>query len=411
MTPPYKMVDQATGEVARGPNGEAWENMDVAPGGTMELYDTSDDSKPWPRVSPSELVRPDGTDPGPDPGPEPIPPTPGNGMDTISNERELKDALQTYANEQRVGSCGSRTAIEITAPIEIQQHAHDGFPWGVNLNFTRLLWKGEGGKDVLTYRGTDGISNRGLFIEKVCIDGNGYAAAPAGRCVHIYAPDGDPGSIYKFTLRDIFTCYATEGIAIRGAVFEGLLDNVHAENHRRDGIIMESLGLDGMSPWSIVSNIMIVHPNSSRNMGAGMRQPYSVNSLLGSYVLNAEGGIVSGEGIRCVIASNGENTGEQLLVPGYNGYGTLISGNEASSDGKTHARAYQDGGWVSVGKPMLYGVNDVGHYDTGNHFSYYGDGSAQTSWTRPGGKAAEPAQGGKAAEPAPGVKGTEQRKP
>lgn len=303
-------------------------------------------------------------------------------MDTITNERELADALQTYASEQRVGNCGSKTAIEVTQPITVQQQSHDGFPWGVNLNFTRLLWKGAPGQDVITYQGTNGISNRGLYIEKLCIDGNGYAGGAAGRLLHIYAPDGDPGCIYKFTLRDIFTGYATNGIAIRGAVFEGLLENVHAENHLGDGILMESLGLDGMSPWSIVSNIMVMHPNSSRNFGAGMRQPYSVNSIFGSYVLNAEGGIVSGEGIRSVMASNGENTGEQLLLPGSNGYGTVITGNEASSDCNTRARKYQDGQWVDVGKPMVYGVNDVGHFDAANHFSYYGDGSHDPRWMK-----------------------------
>ena len=41
MTPPYKLIDQATDEVATGPNGERWENMDVAPGNTIELYNTT----------------------------------------------------------------------------------------------------------------------------------------------------------------------------------------------------------------------------------------------------------------------------------------------------------------------------------------------------------------------------------
>jgi hypothetical protein len=303
-------------------------------------------------------------------------------MDTITNERELRDALQTYANEQRVGSCGSKTPIELTQPITIQQQQHDGMPWGANLNFTRLLWKGPAGQDMITYRGTNGISNRGLYLERFCMDGNGYGGSPAGNCLHIYAPDGDPGCIYKFTLRDIFTCYATHGIAIRGAVFEGFGDNVHAENHASDGIFMEHLGLDGSAPWSIVSNVMVMHPNSSRNMGAGMKQPYSVNSLMGSYVLNATGAILAPDGIRGVMLSNAENSGEQMFVLGGNGYGSTVSTNEGATDCSTHARKYEGGQWVSVGKPMVYGVNNVGHDDRSNHMSYYGDGSQQPQWMK-----------------------------
>jgi hypothetical protein len=235
---------------------------------------------------------------------------------------------------------------------------------------------------MLTYRGKNGISNRCLYIEKMVADGNGYSGAPAGNLLHIYAPDGDPGCIYKFTLRDIFTCYATHGIAIRGAVFEGLMENVHAENCSSDGIFMEHLGLDGSAPWSIVSNIMVVHPNSSRNFGAGMRQPYSVNSILGSYVLNANGGVHAPDGARYFGMSNGENTGEQLIFLGTNGYGSVTASNEGSSDGKTHCRKYEGGQWVSVGKPMLYGTNQVNQADAGNHMSYYGDGSQSLRWMK-----------------------------
>ena len=39
-------------------------------------------------------------------------------------------------------------------------------------------------------------------------------------------------------------------------------------------------------------------------------------------------------------------------------------------------------GWVDVGKPMLYGVNNVGQEDRSNHIAYYGDGSASPRWMR-----------------------------
>jgi len=375
MAPPYKLVDQQTGE-------EIFVNMDTVPGQYIEVWSGNQPSNPLARISDGAYERPGDAPPEPIP-PDPIPPTPGDDdVDQISNEQQLRDALQTYADEARVGSCRAVTPITMTKPCVIQQWSTDGGPWGVNLNFSRLLYKGNGGDDMIVYQGVDGVANRGLFIEKVYMDGNGYAAAPAGSCLKLYAPDGDPGSIYKFTVRDIFTGYATHGVHIAGAVFEGLLENIHAENHTSDGIFMEHLGLDGMSPWSIVSNIMIVHPNSSRNFGAGMRQVYSVNSLLGSYVLNALGGIAAPDGIRNVQMSNGENTGEFLFDLGSNGYGSVVVGCEASGDASTVARKYVNGQWVDVGKPMLYGVPDVGHYDAGNHTAYYGNPPDPMRWKK-----------------------------
>lgn len=375
----FSLKDDGTGEII-------FADMMADIGKYVEVWQGDQPSAPMARISsgsyqvPGEPVPPD---PGPDPGPDPIPPTPGDdGMDKIDNEDQLRDALQTYANEMRVGSCYSKTPIRMTKPIMIAQYATDGMPWGANLNFTRLQWQGPGGQDMITYRGIDGIANRCLYFEKACFDGNGYAAAPAGSCFKLWAPDGDPGSIYKFTVRDIFTGYATHGIHIAGAVFEGMMENVHAENHTSHGIFMEHLGLDGMSPWSIVSNIMIIHGNSSRNFGAGMRQVYSVNSIMGSYVLNALGGIQAPDGLRAVMMSNGENTGEVLFDMASNGYGSVVVACEASGDAKTVARKYENGQWVDVGKPMLYGITDVGAYDQASHTAYYGNPPDPMRWKK-----------------------------
>jgi hypothetical protein len=375
MAPPYKFIDEATGETV-------WSGMDAPPGDFIEVWAAATEGSPLHRISPGALQRPEDAAPPIEPPIEPpiTPPSGANGMDTVTNERELKDALQTYANEMRVGQLYGKGAITVNDTINIRQWSHDGCPWGVNMNHTKIQWKGPGGKDVLVYQGVDGIGNRCLFLEKFVIDGNGYGGAPAGACLKLYAPDGDPGCIYKFTVRDVFTGYATNGIVLEGAVFEGLMENVHAENHREDGILCKHI----YEPrWSIVSNIMILHPNSSRNFGAGMRQCYSVNSIFGSYVLNAQGGIVGPEGIRSVLASNGENTGEQLFNLGTNGYGSVVHGCEASTNGETVARAYEGGQWVDKGKPMLYGMNQPGGvYEEGSHVSYYGSGGHNVRWVK-----------------------------
>lgn len=368
MPPPYELRDKATGQVVPG-----FDDMDAEPGKFIEVYKGDAEGSPNARISGGALVRPNGTTPGPTP---PDPPVSGGDMDTATNEKELRDALQTYANEKRVGMLYCKAPIDLTDTITIQQSANDGTPWGVNGNYAKLNWKGPGDKDMIVYRGVKGVSNRGLVFEKFSMYGNGYDHPPAGSCLKLWAPEGDPGCLYKFTIRDVHTSYATHGLYLLGAVFEGLIDNFHAENHRSHGVNMDHTHTPG-EHQGIVSNIMFMHPNLSRNMGAGMRQVYSVNSIFGSYILNALGGILAPEGIRNVLASNGENTGEVLFDLQGNGYGSVVIGCEGSTDGSTHARKFENGQWVSVGKPMKNGMTNVGAFEQANHMSTYGDATGQ----------------------------------
>src|SRR5262245_53302006 len=108
--PPWTMTD-ADCNVALGPSGERWQGMSVPGGHKTAVYHTPDNSRPCPPINHSELVNSD-TPPDPEPpDPDPDPQTLGDGMDIITNESQLRDALHTYANEQRVGSCGSKTQI------------------------------------------------------------------------------------------------------------------------------------------------------------------------------------------------------------------------------------------------------------------------------------------------------------
>ena len=299
----------------------------------------------------------------------------GSPFEWPTNGKQLADCLNTAAAESRVALLDPRTHIEITETILVQQQANYGCTWGVNGNHAKLMWKGRGGDPVLVYEGVIGVSNRGLYIEKLNIDGNGYSGAAAGFGLKVYAPGGDPGSLYKFTLRDIFAMNCEYGIGFVGAVFEGMCENCHAENCTKDGMLMQSTGLDGSAPWAIVSNIQLIHPNMSRNLGAGITAVNSCNVLMGSFILNALGGVVAPDGLRAVGMCNGENTGESVFVVPYQGWGSLLNGNEGSTDNNTRARKYVDGEWVDVGKPMKYLLDnfmkDVP--EQFNHMSYYGD--------------------------------------
>lgn len=329
-----------------------------------------DPTKQWladgPERSADALERLNATAP-----PDPAPPSTDTGVVWPRTETELRQALQSFADDDYVGMLHPRTELELSSTIEVRQRSNGGMSWGVNGQHARLHWVGPGGQDMLVYGGVDGVSNRGLYIEKLNFYGNGYAAAPAGACLKIVAEAGDPGSIYKFTCRDLWTSYATHGIHIAGAVFEGYLENCHGENHNEHGLYLEHLWT---TPVGIVSNVFSVHPNYSRNYGAGIRSVYSHNLVGGSFVLNAHGGVSSDEGLRGMMLSNGENTGESVVVLSTGGYGSSHVTGEGSTDGSTHARKYEGGQWVSKGKPQLYLLDGDIDYEH-CHVSYYGSGA------------------------------------
>jgi hypothetical protein len=288
------------------------------------------------------------------------------------NETEFAQALQSGADESWVPIFDPRTRVTLTKTITVRQTKHDGTVWGANGNFAKIKWGGLAGQDMIVYRGVKGVYNRGLYLEKFHLLGNADAGTPCGACLKLDAPDGDTGSLYKFTLRDIYTANGTYGIVLRGAVFEGMCENVHGENHLKDGMRMEHTNLD-RADRGIVSNIQLIHPNMSRNFGAGVRSVYSCNAAFGSFVLNAEAGIVAPDGLRVGAFNNGENTGEAVYVVPTNGYGSSIIYSEGSTDGTTHARKFENGQWVSVGKPMLHMLSKgAGVTETGNHIGSYG---------------------------------------
>jgi len=148
---------------------------------------------------------------------------------------------------------------------------------------------------------------------------------------------------------------------------------VHGENHTRDGMHMAHTNV-GQGNQCIVSNVQLIHPNMSRNFGSGVKSVYSCNAAFGSFINNAEGGIVAPEGLRVGFANNGENTGEAVYIVPNNGYGSYILYSEASTEGSTHARRWdsKENDWVSVGKPTLYVVSrGAGVAETGNHIATY----------------------------------------
>jgi hypothetical protein len=307
----------------------------------------------------------------------------GGSLPRPTTAADLQTLLNAAAANSTFCVLDPQTRVELTQPLVVQCKGNDGSPWGVVGNGAKLIWKGPAGGKPLTFKGAVADwgafrSNRGLLIEKLFIDGQGTS----GDCLTLEALYGDPGSIYKSVIRDVYCVYSGKnGITLRGAVFESFLDNVHAENCLGHGMETAHDWTDRGGGKGIISNINIIHPNFSRNKRAGLLCTYSTNLTFGSFVLNAEGGVVAPEGLRYAVGNNGENTGEALFVVQYKGYGSHIRGNEVSSDGSTHHRQFEGGQWVSYGSPCLYILSNVvkdilpGEDFGGNHCSYYGGGS------------------------------------
>jgi hypothetical protein len=294
------------------------------------------------------------------------------------SEDEFAAALQEAADQRYVVILDPRTHVVLTRTIEVRQTNPDGSVWGVNGNYAKLDWKGPEGSDMVVFRGVDGMANRGLYVEKLQFYGGGYDGARCGSCLKLYAPDGDPGAIWRFTLRNITTAYGTHGIALIGGVFEGLGDNLHAENHSSHGILMEHTNEPGKAP-GVVSNVMLVAPNCSRNHGAGIRSVNSCNMIFGSFVNNAEAGVSAPDGLRAAIACNGENTGESMFVVPYTGWGSDIFLNNAATNGSHHSANWDGSAWVPDGKPLLYLLDNAAKDvpQERNTIAYYGDGTNQ----------------------------------
>ena len=273
-----------------------------------------------------------------------------------------------------------RTNVEVHSPIVIQVPG-SGTPWGVDGHYAKINYKGSGG-DVLCFMGTAGVNNRGLTVKNLVLDGGdggNMSGGGASSCLRLSAPLGDNGPIYKFHLENIYTSGAVNGVVLEGGVYEGECKNIHAENCTGDGIVLRHMEQTPEGKAPVVSNVLLIHINSSRNFGCGLRTVYSVYLVGGSFVLNGGGGVVAPTGIRGAIMCNGENTGGEAQavfdVPD-NGYGSYIEMGEASSDGATVCRKWTGSAWEDVGKPLLYYIAmGGGVHEAQNHVSYYGSGS------------------------------------
>ena len=188
-------------------------------------------------------------------------------------------------------------ADPLSADHHHPQPGHDGSAWGANGNHIKVNWVGPGGQDMIVYKGVNGVTNRMLFLEKFSFFGNGYAGAPAGDCLKLGHPmvirarsTSSPCATSSRPTPPTASC-------CRVRCSRGWSRTCTVRTTSRMACMMQHERV-GDANQAIVSNVALIHPNMSRNFGAGIRQVYSANSIMGSYVLNGEGGIVAPDGLR-----------------------------------------------------------------------------------------------------------------
>jgi hypothetical protein len=348
-------------------------------------------------------VEPPVVEPPVEPEPEPIPPVEppvveppvvqppaqyvinivGGSLPQPKTGAELQALADAAAAGRFVQVLAPGTKVTLDRTIIFKQAQHDGSVWGMDLNWAQLDWAGPALGDMIRCEGVTGAANRAFVLTNGQLYGGGWwqdrgRANQAGACLRISAKGGDPMAYYKPTLQNLYASYAQYGFVFEGAVFEFSHINLHAENMTKDGMLAVSAG------GAIMSNVFGIAPNMSRNGGSGINTGYSHNVIMGSFIQNSQFGINAPDGLRVAAFNNGENTGESLIRLGYDGYGSVIFGNEMS----TGAVSVNNEGAPSTGHsrfildvppgltPTLPNNNESATDRMFNHVASYGGGDA-----------------------------------
>lgn len=297
--------------------------------------------------------------------PVPVPPATGGGsMFKPTSQAQLVSAVQAALDGGYVLYLDPSTSLEINSTCVWTVKDVGGAPKGLCGNYAKFTSMINNGADVFQF--VSASNNRSLVVEKFSIYGGAYAGRSCGAGLKISAPKSK--AIYQATIRDIFTeSCGKNGQHYEGDFFESVLINLQSGANNGDGVYIAN-GADG----GIISNLMVVAPNLSRNNGYGLHLVHanSVDVTLGSFILNALGGVLASNGIRLCHGLNFENSGLIGIDIPTSDYTSTISACNASTEGVTHAPG---------GVPMLYlyryhGV-PTNLQQNLNYITYYGTGT------------------------------------
>jgi hypothetical protein len=311
----------------------------------------------------------------------------GGGLTKPTTKAGWQSAVQAGFDNCYIVQLDPTTNVTITGTIVLTAKDCGGKPHGLNGNGSTLASTDSSGNDIVKL--TTNAPNRATVFGNLHISGGLYAGQISGNCLTIQAAANLP--IYKGTFRDLFVenC-GKNGINIIGDVFESLFDNINAGNNRLDGVFISN----GPGNAGIISNLMFLAPNLSRNSGYGMHlgsvngntPPGSVDIKLGSFINNAKGGILAENGIRLVDSINCENSGLICVDVPRSAFMTRLVGNNAASQGTLFALGgvpmrYTFRYHGPPGNLMLMKGHDPNVGD--NYMTYYGTGTDNTAVRAP----------------------------
>jgi hypothetical protein len=291
-----------------------------------------------------------------------------SGLAKPVTQAQLQALLQAAMNGQSV-MFDPNTSVTVSSTMRILVPDNPGNIFGNGLKIRSTI---NNGSDVLQFVGNATHNSRNFIIQGINVYGGGYSGHASGNCFVINAPHNK--ALYRVMLRDIYTDFCgIHGVKIIGDFFESTLDNIQSENNKGDGLFIDH-GSDG----GVISNLMIRSPNLSRNQGYGFHaaRANSIDVSQGSFVNNGKGGLLGEHGIRTVDSVNCENTGLVCIDIPTSDYMTRLTGNNASSDGKT-----------AVTTPLRYTYRYNGIpanlIQSENYITYYGVGTNNTAVRAP----------------------------
>ena len=207
MTPPYKFIDEATGETV-------WSGMDTdARPVHRGLCRAGREQRRWPASRNGALERP-GFEPEPPdpsrPSTRPIDPTPHRQEPAWTIRRtssELRDCLTKLRPAQLCRPARPAHQRRGHAARSCIQVPSSGTPWGVDGHYAKINYRGAAAMCFVS-RALPGVNNRGLTVKNLVLDGGdggNMSGGGASACLRLSAPLGDNGPIYKFHLENIYT--------------------------------------------------------------------------------------------------------------------------------------------------------------------------------------------------------------
>ena len=245
MTPPYKLVDQATGE-------EIFTDMDADPGDYIEVYSGQSAGNPDTRISSGAYQRPDGNPTPPDPEP-PLP------------DSDFQKALQAALDAGSVLQLNAD--ITLDSPVAVKINASQVGWFGIDGNMHKIRSNVSGGPALRFYMDDSvpqGTCARGFFCGNFGMWGSGNESA----LLHMDVPFNDRWLVNP-ELRSLWLeGSGGDGLYMAGSIFEGNLYSVGTMNCKGNGAYLAQAGSDNNK--GVLSAMRWFGGTHRQNMGHGI---------------------------------------------------------------------------------------------------------------------------------------------